>query len=93
MDPTTARTPGQGRHSTVWRTRDVAEFWQRTPTTINRWVEAGNHPPPRLDPGGHHYWLPEEVEAFAGRDGQHKAAAVEEVPPLELVIGSAGCGS
>lgn len=83
----------------VWRTPEVAAFWQRTPTTIRRWVEAGTHPQPRTDPSGQHYWLPEEVLAFDGHDlddtgrspaggsGGRPADPVEPAP-LELVIGS-----
>ena len=91
--------PADGTRA-VWRTRDVAAFWQRTPTTVMRWVADGEHPPPRRDPGGRRYWLAEEVEAFARRGGDTaftvspvtESSDPDEIPPLELVIGD-GNGS
>lgn len=57
-----------GALTRVWRPSDVAAFWQRCPTTVWRWVEAGQHPAPRTDPGGRPYWLPDDVLRFAGVD-------------------------
>lgn len=79
----------------VWRTADVAEFWQRSPQTIWKWIRDGRHPDARHDPGGRPYWDPAEVLAFAydgapvqQTDESPNACDESDDTPLSVTIGS-----